>query len=143
MAVMAADAQRDYDLGVDALIDEIPVKASTLIYEGAAVGEDGTTGYVRGLVAGDTFHGMAERRADNSSGAAGAIRCAVRRQGSTVLTISDGGLTVANLNDDVYASEDGTFTITAGANTKIGKITRYISATKALVFFQGIGVRSI
>ena len=51
MATLAADVQRAYQTGE---IEEYPVIASDIIYQGAAVGEN-ASGYSRPLQAGDPF----------------------------------------------------------------------------------------
>ena len=78
MATLAKDTPRDYQLGD---MEEYPVIASDIIYEGAAVGENGS-GYARPLAAGDKFLGFATRNADNSGGSAGDIRVIVRKKGA-------------------------------------------------------------
>jgi hypothetical protein len=126
---LAADTPRVYELGD---INSVPVKASTKIYEGAAVGL--TSGYARGLVAGDDFVGFAERQADNSAVATdGAINCRVISKGLAELTIA--GVAVTDVGLPVYASADGTFTLTQGSNSYIGNVYRYVKANTAIVAF--------
>ena len=50
---------------VEGGFENFPVKASTKIYEGCMVGL--TSGYARGLVAGDAFVGHCDSQADNSA----------------------------------------------------------------------------
>lgn len=142
MATLAADVKRAYELGVEPLYNDIPVIASDIIYEGAAVGESSSTGNARPLVAGDSFLGFAARRADNAAGAIGAKNVRVRQQGVVELTVT--GVTA---DDDfgiaVYASDDATFTTSSTSNSQIGKLVRWVSSTTALVFFQGVQVRSV
>jgi hypothetical protein len=126
---LAADTPRVYELGD---INSVPVSASAKIYEGAAVGL--TSGYARGLVAGDDFVGFAERQADNSAVATdGAIDCRVISKGLAELTITDVAVTDVGL--PVYASADGTFTLTQGSNSYIGNVYRYVKANTAIVAF--------
>src|SRR5574337_60984 len=113
MTTLAASKARDFILGAH---NDLPVIASDIIYEGAAVGENGA-GYFRPLVAADPFAGFAQSTVDNS---------AVADEGSTV-----------------YASDDDTFTLTSTSNTAIGKITRYISGTTVEVYFEASSFRSI
>lgn len=127
---LSADTPRDYELGD---INEVPVKASTKIYEGAAVGM--TSGYARGLVAGDAFVGFAQRQADNSGTATdGYIKCKVIKKGVVKLTIS--GIAVTDIGKCVYASADGTFTLTEGSNSPIGVVYRYVTTDTCMVAFQ-------
>jgi hypothetical protein len=126
---LSADTPRIYELGD---INEVPVKASTSIYEGAAVGM--TSGYARGLVAGDQFVGFAQRKADNSATATdGYINCKVISKGLIKLTIS--GIAVTDIGKAVYASADGTFTLTEGSNSPIGTVYRYVTTDTCVVAF--------
>jgi predicted RecA/RadA family phage recombinase len=126
---LTADAPRVYELGN---INELPVAASTTIYEGAAVGDNGS-GYARGLVAGDPFRGFAESQADNSAGSAGDIDVRLITEGKIKLTITGVGLD--DVGQEIYASADGTFTLTAGSNTLIGFVYRYVTTNTAIVKF--------
>src|SRR5574337_168915 len=67
MTTLAASKARDFILGDH---NDLPVIAADIIYEGAAVGENGA-GYFRPLVAADPFAGFAQSTVDNSAGAAG------------------------------------------------------------------------
>lgn len=138
MTTLAANKLRDYQLGDN---EEYPVIADDKIYQGAAVGEDGS-GYSRPLVAGDPFQGFAIALADNTGGAAGAIGVNVRKRGNIVLPIS--GLAVtANARPVVYASDDDTFTLTASTNSPIGRVSRWISTGVAVVEFDALAAREI
>ncbi len=130
MTTLAQDTQRSFELGT---INELPVIAGDIIYEGAAVGLD-SNGYARPLVAGDTFVGFAETQADNSTGAAGDTHVRVRTQGSVELAIST--LVITDIGGDIYASDDDTFTKTATANSFIGRVSRFVSAGVGIVTFN-------
>ncbi|SHE67804.1 hypothetical protein SAMN02745157_0693 [Kaistia soli DSM 19436] len=131
MTTLAADAVRDYSLGE---IEEYPVIAADIIYQGAAVGENGS-GYARPLVAGDPFLGFADRQVDNSAGAAGAKTVRVKTKGRLTLAIAAIAIT-ANDHPAVYASDDDTFTLTVGTNTLIGYVSRWVSTGVAVVEFD-------
>lgn len=131
MATLASNKLRDYQMGDK---EEYPVIASDIIYQGAAVGENGS-GYARPLVAADPFLGFAEAKADNSTGAAGAINVNVKKSGNIVLPISGLAIT-ANDRPAVYASDDDTFTLTATSNSLIGYVSRWISTGVAVVEFD-------
>lgn len=145
---LSADAQVVFELGD---YNDLPVAASVKIYRGAAVGDNGS-GYARGLVAGDPFLGFAEAQADNSgsgradlgagNGVAGNITCRVLQQGRIKLSVT--GVTgVGDLRKQVYASADGTFTLTASTNTPVGRVVRYETGTTVIVEFDatnGIGL---
>lgn len=121
--------------------NNLPVVNADIIYEGAVVGDNGS-GYARPLVAADPFMGFAQRKADNSAGAAGAINVKVLQKGYIVLTVT--GVTgVGDEHETVYATDDDTFTLTASGASSIGKVARHISSTKCLVYFESVSRRSI
>lgn len=131
---LSADAPRTYELGK---INELPVAASTTIYEGAAVG-DNASGYARGLVAGDPFRGIAESQADNSAGSAADINVRVITKGLVQLAVTSVAITDVGAN--VYASADGTFLLTAGSNSLIGMVYRHVSSGVCIVELAITGV---
>lgn len=135
MTTLAADTPRDYQLGE---LEDYPVIASDIIYEGAAVGENGS-GYARPLVAGDPFLGFATHNVDNSTGAAGDKLVQVKTKGRIKLDISGLAIT-ANDRPAVYASDDNTFTLTDTSNSKIGWVSRWISTGVAIVEFRATEV---
>lgn len=133
MTTLAADTPRDYQLGEH---EEYPVIAADIIYEGAAVGENGS-GYARPLVAGDPFLGFALEHADNSAGSAGDTRVRVLTKGRAVLDIAALAITT-NDRPAVYASDDNTFTLTAGSNSFIGTVSRWEATGRAVVEFDAM-----
>ncbi|MDH5541966.1 MAG: cytoplasmic protein [Nitrospinota bacterium] len=130
MATRASDLARPFELGD---INELPVLATDIIYEGSAVGDNGS-GYARPLVAGDPFRGFAERKVDNSTGAAGDKNIRVLTRGLVQLSI--GSLAITDVGKDVYASDDDTFTLTQGSNTRIGYVYRFVSSGVGIVAFS-------
>ncbi len=130
MATLAADSPRTYEQGNR---NEFPVIASDIIYEGAAVGDNGS-GYARPLQAGDPFRGFTERKVDNSSGSAGDKNVRVIDKGKVKLSIS--GLAITDVGKDVFASDDNTFTLTQGSNTRIGVVARFVSSGVGIVEFD-------
>jgi hypothetical protein len=131
---LSANALRDYQLGDN---EDYPVVASDIIYQGAAVGENGS-GYARPLQAGDAFLGFALDYVDNSSGSAGDRTITVRTRGKVRLTVAGSTAITDNDRPIVYASDDGTFTTTAGSNTPIGRVHRWIASTDAVVEFDAL-----
>ncbi|MDF3821979.1 hypothetical protein P3G55_18890 [Leptospira sp. 96542] len=130
MTTLATDVARPFELGDR---NHLPVIAADIIYEGAAVGDNGS-GYARPLVAGDPFLGFAVAKADNSAGAAGAINVEVRQKGRVQLPI--GGLAITDKGKTVYASDDNAFTLTASTNSAIGRVIRYVSSGIGIVQFD-------
>jgi hypothetical protein len=131
MTTLAANQPRAYEQGNR---NEIPMIASDIIYEGAAVGIVAASGLARPLVAGDAFAGFAEAKADNSSGAAAAKN--VRVISNDLIELPIAGLAITNIGAAVYASDDNTFTLVSTSNTKIGKVRRFISSGVGLVAFE-------
>lgn len=132
MTTLAADVIREFLLGDE---QDYPVIASDIIYQGAAVGED-SNGYAQPLSAGDPFLGFAMSKADNSSGDAGDINVKVRRRGIVRLTVAGATAVTANDRPIVYAADDATFTLTAGSNTPIGRVAKWLASTDCLVEFD-------
>ena len=137
MTTLAADLPREYQLGDH---EEYPVIAADIIYEGAAVGENGS-GYSRPLQAGDAFQGFALEQVDNSGGGAGDKRVRVLAKGRIVLPIASIAIT-ANDRPAVYASDDNTFTLTASTNSLIGYVSRWVSTGSAVVEFDAALVKA-
>lgn len=130
MTTLAADAARDFYQGD---FHDFPVIATDIIYGGAAVGDNGS-GYARPLVAGDPFRGFADFKADNATGAAGDLYVRCRTKGRTRLAIS--ALAITDVGKDVYASDDNTFTLTQGSNTRIGFVAAWIETGYGVIEFQ-------
>ncbi len=138
MATLAQDKPRAFGVGD---FNELPVIASDIIFEGAAVGDNGS-GLARPLVAADPFLGFAKERCDNSAGAASARNVKVFERGKIELDVT-GVASAADVGEAVYASDDDTFTLTAGSNSAIGKVVRWVSGTRCVVYFEGVQVRSL
>lgn len=128
MTTLAMDTPRDYELGER---NELPVAATTTIYEGAAVGMN--AGYARPLNAGDAFVGFAKRKAANV-GAAGTLRIEVQDRGKLLLPITSAAIT--DIGKAVYASDDNTFTFTATGNSYVGRVIRWVSTGYVVVAFN-------
>lgn len=131
---LSADVVQVYEIGG---MNTYPVKASSTIYKGAAVGL--SSGYARGLVAGDAFVGFADALADNSATATdGYINVDVKSSGIIKLTITS--VAITDVGSPVYASADGTFTLTKGSNSFIGNVYRYVTTNTAMVAFLAQGL---
>lgn len=141
MATLAADKVRPFELTGTPDLNDLPVIAADIIYEGAAVGDNGS-GLARPLVAQDPFMGFAERQCDNSAGAASAKNVRVRSRGFVSLPVT-GAASAADQGEAVYASDDDTFTLTSTSNTAIGKVHRWVSGTTCIVYFESVALRSI
>ena len=128
MTQLSAALARTYELGN---LTDIPVKASSAIYEGSAVGL--TSGYARQLNAGDKFQGFAlENVASQTSDGDATVR--VRQRGEIVLTISS--VAVTDIGKPVFASDGNAFTLTQSTSSHIGRVVRVYGTNLAVVAFD-------
>ncbi len=131
MATLAKDEMRTYELGN---VNEHPVIANDIIFEGAAVGLEGASN-ARPLALSDEFAGFAERKVDNTGGAVGAKSIRVKVSGLIMLSVTGAGAT--SVGEAVYATDDDTFTLTKVINAvRIGRVYRHISGTNVVVEFK-------
>jgi hypothetical protein len=116
----------------------IPVDDNVVIYKNAFVGRNRATGYARALVAGDEFLGVAYAKADNTIAghAAGGIDVRLHQSIDIVHTLT--GVAQADIGKDVYASDDGTLTLTPTGNSRIGRIVAVDAANVARVRCQPV-----
>jgi hypothetical protein len=137
MTTLAVDAPMQK---VQGFLGSIPIVANDIVYEGAMVGENGA-GYGRPLTAGDKFVGHCITKVDNTlsgplakAGAAGDlnIRLMVGRYRLIVALVG----VITDVGRPVYASDDATLTFVAPANSFVGVVTRYVSATQMEVEFR-------
>jgi len=131
---LSADAPRSYGDSVAPIFASLPCTSNVTIYEGSAVGQSTTAGTYRALVAGDTFAGFAHEGVVNP--ASGTKRVNVRQQGIARLVVV-GATANTNNSEKVYASDDGTFTLTVTSNSYIGKVQQHITSTTCDVMFRG------
>ncbi len=130
MTALATDSNRIYELGD---INQVPVKGSSIIYQGAAVGGH-SSGYARSIANGDKFLGFADEHIDNSGGGDGLKTVRVRKRGAILLDIS--GVALGDIGKSVYATDDNTFTLSDTNAVYIGQISRIDSSGLALVEFD-------
>jgi len=140
VTTLAKDKVVNYEAGIDPVFNNLPVVATDIIYEGAAVGK--SSGYCRPLSGGDVFQGFAEEQVDNSAGAAGAKKVKLRTEGIRTLTVV-GVSAVTDEGSTVYATDDDTFTLSSTGGSAIGKVWRWVSGTTCQVRFQAAAARSI
>jgi hypothetical protein len=130
MTTRSSDLARSFELGDQS---HVPVVATDIIYEGSAVGDNGS-GYGRPLVAGDQFLGFCLRKCDNASGSAGDDNILVSTRGRVQLSVS--GAAATDLGKAVYASDDDVFVLTESTNSYIGRIIRYVSSGVVIVAYD-------
>ncbi len=131
MTTLAVDTARVYELGA---INQYPVIASDIIYEGTAVGLVAATGHSRPLTSADVFVGFAEQKTDNSTGAAAAKSVRVVESGKIQLAVS--GAVITDVGQPIYATDDNTFSFNPVGGVFIGFVDRYVSAGVVVVRFD-------
>ncbi len=131
MATLTADTPRDYELGE---MNEIPVIASDIIYEGAAVGVVPATGHAQPLTSTDGFIGFCSQKADNSSGSAADINVLVKKKGAVKLSVS--GAVITDVGQPVYATDDNVFVFLPTGAVFIGFVRRFVSAGVVIVEYD-------
>ncbi len=130
MATLSKDQPRAF-LKND-FVDQ-PVIASDIIYQGAAVGDNGS-GYARPLSGGDPLLGFADYQVDNASGSAGDkyVRC--RTEGTIRLSVT--GAVITDVGQPVYATDDDTFVFLPTGASFIGYVKRWVEAGVVEVEFD-------
>jgi hypothetical protein len=131
MTTLAANTPRAFELGE---FFDYPVIASDIIYEGAAIGAVDATGLARPLVGGDKFLGFCYAKADNSAGAASAIKARTLHRGKAKLSVS--GAVITDIGQPVYATDDNTFVFLPTGASYIGKVKRFIESGVVIVEFD-------
>jgi len=129
MTTLAKNTPPVFDLGD---INDLPVIASDIIYQGSAVG-DNASGYMRPLVSGDKFRGFCLDEADNADGSAGDINVHIQTKGKIKLSVTS--LAITDVGRPVYASDDAAFALT-GIGSFVGHIHRYVSAGVGIIKFD-------
>jgi len=129
---LAVNKSRTY--GLTGGRNDLPVIASDIIYEGAAVGLVYATGHCRPLTSSDRFAGFAEFQADNSAGAAAAINVRLVEDGEIVLSVS--GVTITDIGQPVYATDDDTFVMSPVSGVFVGFVKRFVSTNNCVVDFD-------
>ncbi len=131
MTTRSTDLARDFELGT---INEIPVVATDILYEGSAIGIVKASGHARPLTSIDKFAGFAESQCDNSAGAAAAKKVRVRKSGLVQLSVS--GAVITDVGQPIYASDDDTFVFTPTSGVFIGFVHRFVSSGVVIVVFD-------
>ncbi len=118
--------------------EDLPLYQAIHAYEGSMI-FDRADGYATTVAGGLVFRGHADAEADNASGASAAKNVRVRR-GNYRLQATLSGVALTDQGKDVYASDDGTLTLTATGNSRVGKVARYVTTNTCIVEFQaGVG----
>jgi hypothetical protein len=118
----------------EGIFNELPMAASVTIYEGSLTGLNGA-GYARALVAGDIFVGHALRGKVDATATNGGTAVRVRR-GRYLGKATLSGAAVTSVGKEIFASADNTFTLTKGANSRVGVVHRYVTTSTVIIEFQ-------
>lgn len=124
MTTLAANLVRAIKTG--GVTNDLPIIASDIIYEGAAVGLVSASGHARPLTSVDAFAGFATRKTDNSSGAAAALNAEVFREGIISLPVT--GALITDVGLPVYASDDNAFSFNPVGGVYVGDTVRFVEA---------------
>lgn len=131
MTTLATDTWRDLEVGERS---EFPVIAADIIYQGAAVGLVKATGHARPLTSVDEFVGFAEKKVDNSAGAAAAINVRTIKSGAVKLAVT--GAVITDVGQPVYAQDDNAFSFLKTSGVFIGIYRRYTASGYGIVEFD-------
>lgn len=129
---MAITVNTPRDFTVDLTIEHFPVAASTHIYEGQMLGDNGS-GYARPLVAGDKFLGFALEEVDNSTGSAGDKLVRTKKEGAVAMPVAS--LAITDLGKSVYAADDSALYLVASSYSYVGLVAQFDSSGNGLVEF--------
>ena len=135
---MALSANREVKFFVTQEQIELGVDDNVNIYKGAFVGLNAATGYARPLAAGDAFLGVALKPADNTIAGHSAGGIDVTLHQNIDITHALASVAVTDIGAQVYASDDGTLTLTAGGNSRVGRIVAVEGANLARVRCQPV-----
>src|SRR5262245_19446171 len=108
---MALTANRELNRYVDQELRAFPVAASTHIWKGAIVGVQRSTGFVRNLVSGDVFAGIAYEEINNTGTSGGEVSCRLYTQGDFILATSSASQ--ALIGQPVYATDSESASVNA------------------------------
>lgn len=120
-----------------------PVEESTRIYQGTLVYVN-AAGYACDVTATgvNAFVGIAIAEADNTSGADGAIEVEVYTEGDFELTGTFNSITDVGM--PAYGDDNYAVVVALGSTSvRIGRVVRYVSATKAIIGIQPSGVGAL
>jgi len=135
---MALTSDREITFFTAQELVDIPVDDNVVIYKGALVGRNVTTGYARPLQAGDDFLGIAYRRADNTIAGHTAGGISVRLHQSVDVVHALSGVSQVDVGKDVYASGDDTLTFEPAGASRVGRVVAVEGANKARVRCQPV-----
>ncbi len=139
---MALTANRELNRYVDQELRSFGVAASEHIYKGALVGIERTSGFVRALVGGDAFAGIAYEEIDNSNGQDGDLSVRLYTQGDFIVTVNGALQSYAGI--PVYAVNDDAMTaIPTNGVTMAGTLVAVVGSSLGIVRIQPLSVLAV
>ena len=130
---LAANTLRSYEIGD---VNELVVAAGVTVFEGAivfALKADGTAVVGSPAISTHAFAGIAIK-----SAAAGE-KVRMKESGKVIMPVT--GASAASVGAIVYASDDGTLTLTASTNVPFGVVHRHVTSTTCVVAFKSSAER--
>lgn len=128
---MALSSDVNIDRYVDQQLRTYAVKAGEVIYRGALVGLDRSSGFVRPLQPTDQFQGLSYEHCDNSSGADGGREVILFTQGDFEFELA--GADYTYIGRPIFATDDNTLTLYGANASYIGRIIGVPVAGKVIV----------
>ena len=113
-----------------------PLAAATLVYEGACMGIDASTGRARSLLAGDVFAGFVHAQADSRGVLTGQDPVTVQLVTGGQVELAVSGTTATSVGASVFATDEDTFAL-AGTSL-VGHVARVISSGLVVVGFSAL-----
>jgi hypothetical protein len=132
---LSADTPRKYEIGD---VNELTVASGVTIYEGAfvfALKSSGEAVVATPAISTHSFVGIAV------SGATAGNKVRVKESGKVEMAVT--GASAASVGAIVYASDDGTLTVTASTNVPVGYVHRNVASTVCIVKFSSSAERDI
>lgn len=127
---MALTSNRDLDHYIDQELRSFQVASSVYVYKGSFVGLN-STGYVRPLLSGDAFVGIAYEEKNNNTGSEGDQSVRVYTLGDFGHTLT--GATVGDIGRPVFASEEDTLTFNGAGNSYVGIVQDRIASNEIIL----------
>lgn len=113
------------------------VAASTLVPQNGLVFRN-SAGFAVNIVASgvNPLLGVAQKEADNSTGAAGDISVELWTRGVFRLGFAGATLTIADIGKKCFATDNDTLSLTGTSRTPVGVIREVLTATSAMVAIE-------
>jgi hypothetical protein len=120
---------------------DYPLYQAIHAYEGSMIFMR-ADGYATVAAGGLPFVGHADAEANNADGGDGDKSVRVRR-GNYRAQVALSGVAITDVGSPIYASDDGTLTLTQDSNSLVGRVVRYVTDDTCIVEFHGIGEATV